>query len=98
MKRLSLYMLLGLLWCTASFADTISNYEVGGLKLGKSLYELMTKEEVIENVVNRSENKQYYTVSYIPNILIYPDLDFGLYMVTFDVADEEIKILSFLWI
>ena len=24
-----------------------------------------------------------------------PDLDFGLYMVTFDVDDEEIKIVSF---
>ena len=39
-----------------------------------------TQEEMIENVVNVSENEQYYTVSYIPNIFTYPDLDFGLYM------------------
>jgi len=95
MKKLSLYVFLVLLWCTTSFADTISDYEVGGLKLGKSLYKLMTQEEMIENVVNVSENEQYYTVSYIPNIFTYPDLDFGLYMAIFDINDEELKIVSF---
>ena len=95
MKKFLGFSVLGLLWCTTSSADTISDYEVGGLKLGKSLYELMTQEEMIENIVNVSENEQYYTATYIPNIFTYPDLDFGLYMATFDINDEELKIVSF---
>ena len=95
MKKLFLYVFLILFCPSISSADTISEYEVGGLQLGKSLYELMSQEEIIENVVNVSENQKYYTVSYIPNIFIYSDLDFGLYMATFDIDDEELKIVSF---
>ena len=46
-------MFLGLLWNNVSFADSISEYEVAGAKLKKSILKIMNLEQVIENLVSK---------------------------------------------
>ena len=49
MKKFLGIVVLGLLWCNVGFSNSISKYERAGLKLNKSLLELMTTDEINEN-------------------------------------------------
>ena len=95
MKKLSIIFIFLLSFQNISSADTISEYEVAGLKLGKSITEIMTIEKIIESVVQRSEDERYFTVEYVPNTSIFPNLDFETYYIAIDMINEELKIVSF---
>ena len=58
-----------------SSADSISDYEVAGLKLGKSIIKVMSIEEIIDNLVQRSDDERYMTIKYVPDNSIYSNLD-----------------------
>tara|TARA_Y200000002_G_C22483993_1_gene580007 strand:+ start:101 stop:739 length:639 start_codon:yes stop_codon:yes gene_type:complete len=94
MKKLSLYVFLVLLWCNVSQAGSIKDYEKGGMKLGKSLLELMTYEEIAEGLRPITGGNDYMATLYIPNIFTYPD-EVGLYMVVFKKDDENFIIHGF---
>ena len=46
MKKLCLYIFLGLLWCNVGFADDIKNFEIEGMRVGESALNYFTKEEI----------------------------------------------------
>ena len=46
MKKLSLYLFLGLLWCNVSFADDVSEYQIEGIRIGDGLLDHLSKEEI----------------------------------------------------
>ena len=77
-----------------STAESIKNYEKGGLKLGKSLLEVMTMDEIIEGLNPISKGDDYIATTYIPNPFTYPD-EIGLYLVIFDPDDEKFNIQGF---
>ena len=96
MKKLLIYLFLILFYPSISFANSISEYEVGGLRLGKSLLDVITEDEIKENMIpTTSGADKFVTTLYIANIFTYPDLDFGLYAVTFKVNDKKYKIYGF---
>jgi len=95
MKKLSIIFIFLLSLQNISSADTISEYEEAGLKLGKSIIEIMTIDKILESVVERSADERYLTVEYVPDTSIYPNLDFDYYLITIDMSDEELKIVSF---
>ena len=94
MKKISFIIFFLLSFQNLSYSDTISEYEEAGLKLGKSVTEIMTIDEVIENIVQK-EDEKYVTVEYVPDTSIYPNLDFDYYLITFDMRNEDLKIVSF---
>ena len=94
MKKLSLIIIFLLTFQNISLADTISEYEEAGLKLGKSILEIMTMDKIIESIVQK-EGEKYVTVEYVPDTSIYPSLDFDYYLITFDMRNEDLKIISF---
>ena len=53
MKKLLAILVLSLLWCNVGFADAISEYEMAGAKLKISILEIMTEEQVAENLHSR---------------------------------------------
>ena len=71
MKKLSLIIFFLLTLQNLSYADTISEYEEAGLKLGKSILEVMTFEKIIESVVERSKDERYLTVEHVPDTSVY---------------------------
>ena len=95
MKKLSLIIFFLLTLQNLSYADTISEYEEAGLKLGKSILEVMTFEKIIESVVKRSKDERYLTVEYVPDTSVYPSIDFNYYLITIDMSNDELKIASF---
>ena len=95
MKKISFIIFFLLSFQNLSYSDTISEYEEAGLKLGKSILEVMTFEKIIESVVDRSKDERYLTVEYVPDDSVYPNLDFNYYLITIDMSNEELKIASF---
>ena len=95
MKKISFIIFFLLSFQNLSYSDTISEYEEAGLKLGKSILEVMTFEKIIESVVDRSKDERYLTVEYVPDNSVYPNLDFNYYLITIDMSNEELKIASF---
>ena len=77
MKKISFIIFFLLFFQNLSYSDTISEYEEAGLKLGKSILEVMTFEKIIESVVDRSKDERYLTVEYVPDNSVYPNLDFN---------------------
>ena len=73
MKKLSLVIIFLLTFQNISLADTISEYEEAGMKLGKSILEIMTMDKIIESIVQK-EGEKYVTVEYVPDTSIYPSL------------------------
>ena len=57
MKKLSLYIFLGLLWCNVGFADDISEYQIEGISIGDSLLDHLSKEEIANEI---EANKSAY--------------------------------------
>ena len=95
MKKLYLHVFLVLMWCNVGFADAISEFEIGSAKLGKSILEVMTVDQVTENIVNRRDDvKQYVMIKYIPDASIYQNLEFDEYYLTIDVNDEIFPIVG----
>ena len=94
MKKLSLYLFLGLLWCNVSNAGSIKDYEKGGMKLGKSLLELMTYDEIVEGLRPITHGDDFAATLYIPNPFTYPE-EIGLYYVVFKSDDENFIIQGF---
>ena len=95
MKKLFLYSCLGLMWCNVSFADTISDYEMAGAKLKISILEIMTIDQIKENIIGvDSYDPKYFQIKYIPDINKYQNLDFNEYYLTIDSSDEIYPIAS----
>ena len=46
MKKISLYILLVLIWCHVGLADDIKNFEIEGMRVGESALNYFTKEEI----------------------------------------------------
>jgi len=82
------------MWCNVSQAGSIKDYEKGGMKLGKSLLEVMTYEEIAEGLNAIVSTNDYMVTLYIPNVFTYPD-EVGLYMVVFKKDDENFIIQGF---
>ena len=89
MKRFFTIFIFLLSLQNISSADSISDYEVAGLKLGKSIIEVMSIEEIIDNLVQRSEDERYMTIKYVPDKSIYSNLDFKEYYVTIDMIRNK---------
>ena len=94
MKKISLNIFLILIWCNVSNAGSIKDYEKGGMKLGKSLLELMTYDEIVEGLRPIERGEDFVATLYIPNPFTYPD-EIGLYMVVFKSEDENLTIHGF---
>ena len=77
-----------------SLAGSIKEYEKGGLRLGKSLLTLMTKEEIMEGYNDISRGDKYKSTLYVPNPFTYPD-EIGVYGVVFKKNDKTFKIVAF---
>jgi len=94
MKKLSLYIFLGLLWCNVGFADAISKYEIGSAKLGISILEIMTVDQVAENVAGKTAAEGYISIKYVPDTSTYQNLEFDEYYLTIDTNDENLSIVG----
>ena len=55
MKKISLYILLVLIWCHVGLADDIKNFEIEGMRVGESALNYFTKEEI----ENGKQSQQY---------------------------------------
>ena len=91
MKKLSLIIFFLLTLQNLSYADTISEYEEAGLKLGKSILEVMTFEKIIESVVERSKDERYLTVEYVPDTSVYPSIDFNYYLTAMEYLPNDFE-------
>ena len=78
MKKLSLYIFLGLMCCNVGFAGDISKYQIEGISIGDSLLDHKSKEEIISEI---ETNKPAYN---------YLNDDFGeVYLYgNFDIYDR----------
>ena len=95
MKKLSLFVFLVLMWCNVGFADAISEYEMAGAKLKISILEIMTEEQVVENLHSRDwADEKYLHIKYVPDSSIYQNLEFNEYYLTIDSSDENLPIVS----
>ena len=95
MKKLLGILVIGLLWCNLSFADAISEYEMAGAKLKISIFEIMTAEQVVENVEHRSwADEKYIIIKYVPDASKYQNLEFDEYTLTVDSSDENLPIVA----
>jgi len=82
------------MFCNVSQAGSIKDYEKGGMKLGKSLLELMTYDEIVEGLRSISHGNDFAATLYIPNPFTYPE-EIGLYYVAFKSDDENFIIQGF---
>ena len=94
LKKLSLYVFLGLMFCNVSNAGSIKDYEKGGLKLGGSLLDLMYEDEIKENYYPITHGDKFTSVMYIPNVFTYPE-EVGLYLVVVKPNDKNYTIHGF---
>ena len=83
------------MWCNVGFADAISEYEMAGAKLKISILEIMTVEQVAENLHSRDwADEKYLHIKYVPDSSIYQNLEFNEYYLTIDSSDENLPIVS----
>ena len=95
MKKLLGILVLGLLWCNVGFADAISEYEMAGAKLKISILEIMTEEQVVENLHSRGwADEKYLIIKYVPDASKYQNLEFDEYYLTIDSSDENFPIVA----
>ena len=95
MKKLSLYVFLVLMFCNVGFADAISEYEMAGAKLKISILEIMTEEQVVENLHSRDwADEKYLIIKYVPDASKYQNLEFNEYYITMDTDDENLPIVG----
>ena len=83
------------MWCNVGFADAISEYEMAGAKLKISILEIMTEEQVVENLHSRDwADEKYLHIKYVPDTSKYQNLEFNEYYLTIDSSDENLPIVS----
>ena len=86
------------MWCNVGFADAISEYEVAGAKLGKSILEIMSRDQLIENIMSTAKgsetSKRYIIIKYVPDASKYQNLEFDEYYLTIDSSDENLPIVA----
>ena len=86
------------MWCNVGFADAISEYEVAGAKLGKSILEIMSRDQLIENIMSTAKgsetSKRYIIIKYVPDASKYQNLEFNEYYITMDTDDENLPIVG----
>ena len=59
------------MWCNVCFSE-ISDYEMAGAKLRISILEIMTVDQIEENVIGAdSYDPKYFQVKYVPDINKY---------------------------
>ena len=59
MKKLSLYVFLGLMFCNVGLPEDISNFEIDGMSLGESALRYYTEKEIKKNTENIYEDNLY---------------------------------------
>ena len=74
MKKLSLYIFLGLLWCNVGFADDISEYQIEGISIGDSLLDHFSKEEIITEIEINKPAYNYLTEDF-GEVYLYSNFD-----------------------
>ena len=95
MKKLIGILVPVLLWCNVGLTDAISEYDVAGAKLKISILEIMTAEEVVENLEGRSwADEKYLIIKYDPDTSKYQNLEFDQYYLTIDSSDENLPIVA----
>ena len=95
MKKLIGILVPVLLWCNVGLTDAISEYDVAGAKLKISILEIMTAEEVVENLESRSwADEKYLIIKYDPDTSKYQNLEFDQYYLTIDSSDENLPIVA----
>jgi hypothetical protein len=88
MKKLSTYLLLIIFsFSTFSFAEDISEYQIGGISIGESLLKYLSKEEIISEIeINKS------TYNYLNNdfgeVYLFKNID-NYYALTFMVKPKD---------
>ena len=83
------------MWCNVGFADAISEYEMAGAKLKISILEIMTEEQVVENLHSRNwADEKYLIITYVPDASKYQNLEFNEYYLTIDSSDENLPIVA----
>ena len=69
MNKLSLYIFLVLMWCNIAFGK-ISNYQMAGAKLNISILEIMTADQVAENVLGTDQrDENYFHIKYVLSLI-----------------------------
>ena len=93
MKKLLGIMVLGLLWCNASFADDISEFEIEGISLGESLLDYMSEEEIIYEI---EDNKDlfFYTTDEFAQVFKYDGFS-NYYMMSYYVKPTDINFIIY---
>tara|TARA_Y100000768_G_C23857801_1_gene624170 strand:- start:69 stop:662 length:594 start_codon:yes stop_codon:yes gene_type:complete len=81
LKKLSLYIFLGLLWCNVGYTDDIFEYQIEGISLGDSLLDHLSKEEIANEIEANKSAYNYLTdefgeVYFSGNFEIYDSLSF----------------------
>ena len=95
MTKFSLYIFYILMFCNTGLASEISKYQMAGAKLNISILDIMTVDQVAENLINtdrRDEN--YINVRYFPDTIKYPNLEFNEYYVTVNTSNEMFPIVA----
>lgn len=94
MKKISLYIFLVLMSCNIAFGK-ISNYQMAGAKLNISILEIMTADQVAENVLGTDQrDEKYFHIKYVPDKIKYQNLEFNEYYVTIDSSNEIYPIVA----
>ena len=95
MKKILLTILFTLVLSGGSSADEISDYEIAGAKLNISIVEIMTVDEITENIIAKDNRDPRYThIKYTPDVSKYSDLEFDEYVLTVDTEDDIFPIVS----
>jgi hypothetical protein len=94
MKKIPLYIFLFLMSCNIAFGK-ISSYQMAGAKLNISILEIMTADQVAENVLGTDQrDENYFHIKYVPDKTKYQNLEFNEYYVTIDISNEIYPIVA----
>ena len=79
MKKFFLIFLLTLVLQSLVKADDISNFEIEGISINKSALDLMSKNEIENNILPYFETKRdYYITSVLDNLKLYDQVEIYL--------------------
>ena len=87
MKKLSLYIFLWLLLSINSNADDISEYQIGGISIGDSLLEHLSRDQIISEIENNKSTYNYLNNDF-GEVYIFKKID-GYYALTFMVKPKD---------
>ena len=90
MKKISIYLFLILFgFSSQSYADDITDFEIGGISIGDSLLEHMSKEDIIKNiydVYNYIDEKKFMVSVFYPNSVSF---NYEFIQITFKINDDK---------